>query len=522
MTAAGNASKIKEAKDRMSNAVLGIVLLFSSFLILNTINPDLTSGTFVFTEIEGSTEERDYNDDFSEQSGCVLERYGDSFDSVPITDFIDTIDIRGVGRNEFLEESPEGAYVVDANRLYELEVLFSQDVYTLSTDGCRGAGAVQDYPITRITVESASPIEWVDSSDVYLAPSGLYPGEWRKLGRNVIAGSLIESLGLRHNEIPTVDKLISDSLSIGKDFLSKGGIGAHGGSNPRAIGRIKVAGKFYFPESQHGDEVDLRIQILATDSGGDLILAETPVRLSVTGEVNQAPAVYSRTCAIGIRGEEVCGEPLADEVSIGSRFRVYLQSEDGQERTHDPEDDNISCFLIPSSLNQAKSFTSENAPKSEVCDNPSMGAWVSSSIVPIKPPTHYTVSFYVSDGTLLTTGGSFGIVTKIETDKIYPKDNCTENDGDVREEYASGFSLLLHCGSVKRAGESQFGPWKRGTLFDWGKLTLSSRTCKSVIGPFGVVRFGPLGNPDLPDHTCIHLGSSGLFEDGYRLVPWDL
>jgi len=60
MTAAGNASKIKEAKDRMSNAVLGIVLLFSSFLILNTINPDLTSGTFVFTEIEGSTEERDY------------------------------------------------------------------------------------------------------------------------------------------------------------------------------------------------------------------------------------------------------------------------------------------------------------------------------------------------------------------------------------------------------------------------------------------------------------------------------
>jgi len=43
LTSMGDPGKIKEARDRISSAVLGLVLLLSSFLILNTINPELTT-----------------------------------------------------------------------------------------------------------------------------------------------------------------------------------------------------------------------------------------------------------------------------------------------------------------------------------------------------------------------------------------------------------------------------------------------------------------------------------------------
>lgn len=42
LTSAGNAGKMKDAMDRIKSAGLGLVLLFGSFLILNTINPQLT------------------------------------------------------------------------------------------------------------------------------------------------------------------------------------------------------------------------------------------------------------------------------------------------------------------------------------------------------------------------------------------------------------------------------------------------------------------------------------------------
>ena len=45
LTAAGNTSKIGEAKTHMTNAVFGAILLLSSYLILYTINPDFVSST---------------------------------------------------------------------------------------------------------------------------------------------------------------------------------------------------------------------------------------------------------------------------------------------------------------------------------------------------------------------------------------------------------------------------------------------------------------------------------------------
>ncbi len=45
LTAAGNTSRIGDAKSHMTNAVFGAVLLLSSYLILYTINPDFVKNT---------------------------------------------------------------------------------------------------------------------------------------------------------------------------------------------------------------------------------------------------------------------------------------------------------------------------------------------------------------------------------------------------------------------------------------------------------------------------------------------
>jgi hypothetical protein len=43
LTSVGNETKMRDAKERINSAVLGLVLLLSSFLILNAINPELTT-----------------------------------------------------------------------------------------------------------------------------------------------------------------------------------------------------------------------------------------------------------------------------------------------------------------------------------------------------------------------------------------------------------------------------------------------------------------------------------------------
>lgn len=41
LTAGGNASQQKDAQERIANAIIGLILLFSFYLILHTINPDI-------------------------------------------------------------------------------------------------------------------------------------------------------------------------------------------------------------------------------------------------------------------------------------------------------------------------------------------------------------------------------------------------------------------------------------------------------------------------------------------------
>jgi len=43
LSSAGSPARISDAKDRISSAVLGLVIILASFLILKVINPELTS-----------------------------------------------------------------------------------------------------------------------------------------------------------------------------------------------------------------------------------------------------------------------------------------------------------------------------------------------------------------------------------------------------------------------------------------------------------------------------------------------
>ena len=59
LTAAGNTSRIGEARSRITNAVFGAVLLLSSYLILYTINPDFVKCTFNLPGLGETTKDDD-------------------------------------------------------------------------------------------------------------------------------------------------------------------------------------------------------------------------------------------------------------------------------------------------------------------------------------------------------------------------------------------------------------------------------------------------------------------------------
>ncbi|MFH1780893.1 MAG: pilin [Candidatus Nealsonbacteria bacterium] len=43
LTSAGNPSRITDAKDQIKNAILGLLIILAAFIILQTINPGLTT-----------------------------------------------------------------------------------------------------------------------------------------------------------------------------------------------------------------------------------------------------------------------------------------------------------------------------------------------------------------------------------------------------------------------------------------------------------------------------------------------
>ena len=78
LTAAGNASKATDAKNKIQNAVIGAILLFASYLILYIINPDLVKNTLNFslprsstTSLPGYEARTGLTDGSAELNGCI-------------------------------------------------------------------------------------------------------------------------------------------------------------------------------------------------------------------------------------------------------------------------------------------------------------------------------------------------------------------------------------------------------------------------------------------------------------------
>jgi len=53
LLSAGKPGEIEKAKSQITNAIFGLILLLSSYVILNTINPDLVNGVFETKPIGG-------------------------------------------------------------------------------------------------------------------------------------------------------------------------------------------------------------------------------------------------------------------------------------------------------------------------------------------------------------------------------------------------------------------------------------------------------------------------------------
>ena len=78
LTAAGNTAKTGEAMNRIKNAVFGIVLLFSSYIILKTINPDLVKNNFVLRRVtieERVAQPRDLNEPVGSRQLALIETF---------------------------------------------------------------------------------------------------------------------------------------------------------------------------------------------------------------------------------------------------------------------------------------------------------------------------------------------------------------------------------------------------------------------------------------------------------------
>ncbi len=78
LTAAGNTNKTGEAMNRIKNAVLGIVLLFSSYIILKTINPDLVKDNFTLRRVtreERVARPRDLNEPVGSRELALIETF---------------------------------------------------------------------------------------------------------------------------------------------------------------------------------------------------------------------------------------------------------------------------------------------------------------------------------------------------------------------------------------------------------------------------------------------------------------
>lgn len=166
LRAAGKVGDVKEAKSRISNAILGIVLLFSSYLILKTINPalvgsDATVGSLTTGGGGGGTDQ-------------TLSLLGLS----PIELYLDgTLSLTGVGFSKdvqvMIENNPVEFFVISPN---EISVDLNNDyapgqTYSLWLESGSQKSAVKRFTVVeqdQITLSSINPTSGQAGSQIEL------------------------------------------------------------------------------------------------------------------------------------------------------------------------------------------------------------------------------------------------------------------------------------------------------------------------------------------------------------------
>lgn len=141
LTAAGNTTKTGDAMKKISNAILGIVLLFSSYIILNTINPDLVGGSFGLPDLGGNKIEKvnydrpdeafSEDEEFTLVRGRVVDSSGQPLANVKIFD-----DNRTILKSSFLAQTAYAAAAEDGWCLNGQACFPSNDGSCPGTNSC--------------------------------------------------------------------------------------------------------------------------------------------------------------------------------------------------------------------------------------------------------------------------------------------------------------------------------------------------------------------------------------------------
>jgi hypothetical protein len=136
LTAGGNATKQKEAQEKIFNAIIGIILLFSFWLILNTINPNILLKPWSAPTTNGTTVEETEPDKEKPDMPTEPQELTEE-DHQQIMNFV----LIGAGSGDYADiplsyEFPDGAYIDQKTAVKLLQLAQSAPGDWVVTEAC--------------------------------------------------------------------------------------------------------------------------------------------------------------------------------------------------------------------------------------------------------------------------------------------------------------------------------------------------------------------------------------------------
>jgi hypothetical protein len=151
LTSVGNETKMRDAKERINSAVLGLVLLLSSFLILNAINPELTTLRMPSLEPPSDTLEP------YEGGEIVLTKECERVIVYPEPDY------QGTAVAEIYKGDPPKYISIPKDSRYSIEFVYSNKEGSCRVELHKTPGCEDEPPMFFLTNK------WPDISNLYLS-----------------------------------------------------------------------------------------------------------------------------------------------------------------------------------------------------------------------------------------------------------------------------------------------------------------------------------------------------------------